>query len=96
MKDCFLSVIHGFIALQNIFYMLTESAKSLLVCSECSRSWKAEQKKPQEATDQAHYSLLGPKDDHEYDVEADGDSKYMGSNTNEESIHVPAVSDQTT
>lgn len=76
--------IHGFIALHNIFQLLTANWNALSVCPECCRSWKAEHAKPREATDRAHYSLLGQKDDAEYDVEADADSKYMDNNAGEE------------
>ena len=84
LKYCSRSGIHGFIALHNIFQLLTVSGNALSVCPECCCSWKAEHAKPREATDRAHYSLLGQKDDAEYDVEADADSKYMDNNAGEE------------
>lgn len=77
-----------------IVQLLTASGNGLFVCSECCRSLKTEQIKSREATDPAHYSLLGhQKDDQEYDAEADADSKYMDSNAGEEKIHTPATFD---
>lgn len=94
LKYCSLSGIHGFIALEMIVQLLTASGNGPFVCSECCRSLKTEQIKSREATDPAHYSLLGhQKDDQEYDAEADADSKYMDSNAGEEKIHTPATFD---
>lgn len=67
-----------------------------MVCPECCRSWKAEHAKPREAADRAKYSLMGEKDDAEYDVEADADFKYMDDNAGEENIPKLAASNEAT
>ncbi|MCJ1265646.1 hypothetical protein MMC22_005526 [Lobaria immixta] len=85
-----LSAIHGFIAIHNIFQLLTASENALSVCPECSCHWKGKHTEPREATDRAHYSLLGQKDDHEYDPEADAEKD---SNAGKENAHAPPASD---
>ncbi|MCJ1464887.1 hypothetical protein MMC07_003502 [Pseudocyphellaria aurata] len=88
--------MHGFIALHDIFQSWTACKNGLSVCPDCSRSWKGEHVKPGEASDRAHYSLLGQKDDHEYNVEADADATYSdGGNTGGGNNHMPAASDET-
>lgn len=84
-----LSAIHGCIAIHNIFQLLTASENALLICSECSCRWKGKHTEPREATNQAHYSLLGQKDDHEYDPEADAEKD---SNAGKEDIQAPPAS----
>lgn len=61
------------------------------VCTECCRSWKPEHTNPQEATDGAYNSLLGQKNNPEYDPEADTSSDYVVSNGGGENVHTLAA-----